>query len=206
MSALRLAIVDDYDLVVAGVAAMLSDQRHLIQVTALDPATVETAGVDVLLYDPFGSPRSSMDSLGRLVHRSAVPVIVYTWEMHPAASEQALGLGAAGYLSKALGGDQIADAVRAAVRDGGGAGRLAVRPAAAVGLSAREAEILTMIAAGLSNQEIAQRKHLSINSVKTYIRTAYRKIQVERRSQAVRWAIENGFVCVPTSAAEAVLS
>ena len=46
---------------------------------------------------------------------------------------------------------------------------------------------------GLSNQEIADRVFLSINSVKSYIRNAYRKIGVERRAQAVVWAVENGF-------------
>ena len=58
-----------------------------------------------------------------------------------------------------------------------------------------------MIAAGMSNQEIADRSYLSINSVKTYIRTAYRKIGAQRRSQAVRWAIENGFVATPNTSA-----
>ena len=49
------------------------------------------------------------------------------------------------------------------------------------------------ITQGLSNQEIAQRCYLSINSVKTYIRTAYRKIGAERRAQAVLWGIKHGF-------------
>ena len=60
------------------------------------------------------------------------------------------------------------------------------------GLSARESEMLTFIARGLSNQEIAERAYLSINTVKTYIRTAYRKIGVASRSQAVGWALRNG--------------
>jgi DNA-binding CsgD family transcriptional regulator len=51
------------------------------------------------------------------------------------------------------------------------------------GLSARESEVLCLIAQGLSNQEIADRAFLSINSVKTYIRSAYRKIGVERRTR-----------------------
>jgi DNA-binding CsgD family transcriptional regulator len=69
-------------------------------------------------------------------------------------------------------------------------------------LSAREAEILTMIAAGMSNQEIADRSYLSINSVKTYIRSAYAKIGAVRRTQAVRWALENGFASTPHTSAE----
>ena len=66
-------------------------------------------------------------------------------------------------------------------------------PGRAAGLTPREAEILALITQGLSNQEIANRAYLSINSVKTYIRTAYRKINVTSRSQAVLWGVENGF-------------
>ena len=61
------------------------------------------------------------------------------------------------------------------------------------GLTEREAEVLALITQGLSNQEIAERSYLSINSVKTYIRTAYRKIGVTRRSQAVVWGMKHGF-------------
>jgi len=59
-------------------------------------------------------------------------------------------------------------------------------------LSMREAEVLALISAGLSNAEIAARLFISINSVKTYIRAAYRKIGVVRRSQAVIWAMQHG--------------
>jgi DNA-binding NarL/FixJ family response regulator len=66
-------------------------------------------------------------------------------------------------------------------------------PGRAAGLSSREAEIVALITQGLSNQAIAERAYLSINSVKTYIRSAYRKMHVTSRSQAVLWGVENGF-------------
>ena len=66
-------------------------------------------------------------------------------------------------------------------------------PGQEAGLSARESEIIALITKGLTNQEIAERAYLSINSVKSYIRSAYRKIGVTRRSQAVAWAMQNGF-------------
>ena len=47
------------------------------------------------------------------------------------------------------------------------------------GLTAREAEVLSLITMGLSNQEIAERTLLSLNSIKSYIRSAYRKIDVD---------------------------
>ena len=66
-------------------------------------------------------------------------------------------------------------------------------PGREAGLSPREAEVLALITQGLSNQEIADRAYLSINSVKTYIRSAYRKLGVTKRTQAVIWCIDNGF-------------
>ena len=64
-------------------------------------------------------------------------------------------------------------------------------------MSPREAEVLALITQGLSNQEIADRAYLSINAVHTYIRSAYRKIGVAKRTRAVIWAIDNG--CRPDS-------
>lgn len=57
-------------------------------------------------------------------------------------------------------------------------------------LAPREAQIMALIAAGLSNREIALSLDLSVNSVKTYIRSAYRKCQVTSRSRAVRFWLE----------------
>lgn len=60
-------------------------------------------------------------------------------------------------------------------------------------LTVREVEVLDLIARGLSNLEIAERLSVSINSTKSCIRSAYRKIGVEKREHAVRWAIDRGY-------------
>lgn len=61
-----------------------------------------------------------------------------------------------------------------------------------VALTPREGQILALISRGYSNQEIANELYLSINSIKSHIRSAYRRIGVERRTQAVVWAITHG--------------
>ncbi len=60
------------------------------------------------------------------------------------------------------------------------------------GLSRREAQVLRLIGEGLSNQDIAAAIFVTVNTVKSYIRTAYRKIGVTSRAQAVRWALVHG--------------
>jgi DNA-binding NarL/FixJ family response regulator len=65
------------------------------------------------------------------------------------------------------------------------------------GLSPRESDVLQLVVMGYSNQEIADSLFLSINSVKTYIRSTYRKIDVTSRGQAIVWAIQNCFLTEP---------
>ncbi len=60
-------------------------------------------------------------------------------------------------------------------------------------LSERESQVLTLICCGCANNEIAERLHLSINTVKTYVRTAYRKIGAVTRPQAVLWGLAHGY-------------
>jgi DNA-binding CsgD family transcriptional regulator len=67
-------------------------------------------------------------------------------------------------------------------------------------LTEREYEVISMIGQGLSNRQIADQLFLSINSVKTYIRSAYRKLHVTARPQAILWAMEHGLVARPTHA------
>ena len=59
-------------------------------------------------------------------------------------------------------------------------------------LSPREAEILALISKGCSNFEIAERLYLSMNTVKSHIRAAYRKIGATTRTQAVIWCFHHG--------------
>jgi DNA-binding NarL/FixJ family response regulator len=63
----------------------------------------------------------------------------------------------------------------------------------AAGLSRRESQVLQLVVKGASNQEIAETLIISINSVKTYIRSSYRKIHATNRAQAAIWAIQHGF-------------
>ncbi|WP_246081759.1 response regulator transcription factor [Nocardioides litoris] len=60
-------------------------------------------------------------------------------------------------------------------------------------LTSRETEMLHLIALGLTNPEIVAATSLSINSVKTFIRSAYRKIGVDKREHAIAWARDRGY-------------
>ena len=197
---IRLAIVDDYAVVVAGVASFLAEERiDVVETAATLPVITD---VDVVLYDTFSQVDGQGLDLVDFVRDSGAKVVIYSWNLQPELIERAIAEGASGYLSKVLTGPVIVEALERIM-----SGEIVVLagdhetsvggpvtgPDDSVGLSPREAEVVALIARGLSNQEIAERAYLSINSVKTYIRTAYRKIGVERRTQAVLWALANGF-------------
>jgi DNA-binding NarL/FixJ family response regulator len=197
---IRLAIVDDYAVVIAGVASFLAAER--IDVVETNASRPVVSDVDIVLFDTFGQIQGTGIDLEDFVRDSGAKVVIYSWNLHPKLIKEALDQGASGYLSKVLTGPEVVRALERVMRGEvvvlsgdhetsvGGEGDW---PGRAAGLSSREAEIVALITQGLSNQAIAERVYLSINSIKTYIRSAYRKMQVTSRSQAVLWGVENGF-------------
>ena len=119
--------------------------------------------------------------------------------LRPDLETLALERGAAAVIPLSISAEQLTDVILAAI--GGHLKDIpTVRsldnstfPGEAAGLSRRESEVLALIVQGRSNQDIADECFLSINSVKTYIRSAYRKAGVSHRARAVVWALQNGF-------------
>lgn len=207
----RLAIVNDYEIVVSGLAAMLEEHRDRVHVVEINAQTPVLSDVDVVLVDTFGQLPRGGGAVAELIRECAAPVVLFSWELPRESVARALAAGAGGYLSKALNAKEVVDALEA-IRDG----EIVVLtdsliegyeatvggdwPGQNEGLSPREAEVLAFVTQGLSNQEIAETTFLSINSVRTYIRTGYRKIGATRRVEAVSWGMQNGFA--PASARE----
>lgn len=207
----RVAIVNDYEVVVRGVADMLDGESGL-RVVEIDSQADPESTVDIALFDTFAAEQRPADDLRRLLSRPNVAkVVVYTWSLDPALVAEARLAGVHGYVSKRLRGEELAAVLRrvaggervfpsASDLDAHQADAQACDPAAGDwpgkrdGLTAREAEVVGLIVQGHTNEQIAKRAYLSINTVKTYIRSAYRKMGVERRSQAVLWGMEHGFL------------
>jgi NarL family two-component system response regulator LiaR len=204
-SPVRVALMNDYEVVVSGLHTMLAPYADRVRVVELDSLLPVHSAIDVLLYDAFARERVTGPVEDTIAETDA-KVVIYTWHLNAELVAEALGKGAVACLSKTLDALDLVAALEkvhagsvvvsedhgdALVEEGINQGDW---PGREHGLSPREAEVLALIAQGLSNQEIAARAFLSINSVKTYIRSAYRKIGVERRTQAVLWATRNGFV------------
>lgn len=200
---ITIALVDDYDVVVKGVANMLEPYRDRVVIAELDSTMSVKDAVDIVLYDSFAQPESDHEEIGTLVaNPRAHRVVVYTWNFHPELVESARQHGAHGYLSKTLPARELVAALEAVhageviVSAVGSRARTAPGldwPGRGEGLSEREAEILALITQGMSNADVARLTYLSPNTVKSYIRTIYRKLGVGSRTQAVLWGVDHGF-------------
>ena len=200
-----VTLQDESEVVSEGVRRML--QPYSGRVTVVQPD--EIASVDaqhhVVLFDCYPMPASAGVLPARL-RPGPTPgrVVAFSWETDEVCVSEALRHGFDGYLAKSLTAAELVAALEIIV-----AARrtVVVTPAESkavahetiawpgddCGLTPREREVIGLISHGVSNTDIAACLHLSINSVKSYIRSAYRKVGVTSRAQAVLWGMENGF-------------
>jgi DNA-binding NarL/FixJ family response regulator len=155
---------------------------------------------DVILYDVIGLATGDTSELDRLRQQTGSVVIAVSYDgLRPDLEAVALERGAAAVVPLGVTAEQLIEVINAAI-----VGTLdaiptvrtpddSVFPGKDLGLSRRESEVIGLIVQGRTNQEIAKECYLSINSIKTYIRSAYRKIGISHRAQAVAWGMQHGF-------------
>ena len=194
-----VVILTPHEIVTVGLRSMLTEGPATLRF--LPPDTDEVP--DIVLYDVVALLDDDGCDLDHWVREVGATVVALTRPLRPELGTRALQLGAAAVLPLSA----TSTTVRAVVRDAL-AGTLAEQNGASpglrhdhlgaeVGLSPREIDVLREVVNGLSNHEIAEGLYLSINSVKTYIRSAYRKAGVTTRSQAVAWCVREGFPTPP---------
>lgn len=205
----KVAMISPHDVVEAGITAMLDRHRSRIELIRPDMPAAQ-GEPDVVLYDVVGLADGGQAEFDRLVNQTQSIVLAVGRDQRPDLLNQALARGADGCFLLSICETDLLVALDVAMATRRSAGdsaapiycacpsvRRAPRLGVNVGLSAREAEVLTSVARGLSNEEIADLHFLGINTVKTYLRSAYIKIGVHTRSQAVRWVLQHGFDTPP---------
>ncbi|MFB2554429.1 response regulator transcription factor [Herbiconiux liangxiaofengii] len=200
---IRVALVDDYDVVLTGLAHLFDRYRDRILICEIDANASLDDAVDIVLYDSFAQPESDHHQLKALVDNPrATRVVMYTWNFHPDLMADARRQGVDGYLSKTLPARELVaalESVHAGERVESPPPKRAAGapgldwPGRQEGFTERESEILALITQGKSNAEVAALTYLSANTIKSYIRAIYRRIGAGSRTQAVLWGVEHGF-------------
>lgn len=191
----RVALVNDYEVVVAGLAAMFEPFHDSIEV--VDALTIDEAvdaTVDIALYDSFGREGLGIAQLKDLLARPEVTrVAMYSFAFDEMVIREAIEAGASGYLSKTTPADVLAEQI---IRLSKGEQVLADVDAAArttrdrrgwpgrdLGLSERESEVVSLAAVGRRNSEIADALYVSVDTVKTHLARSFRKLKVHNRTE-----------------------
>ncbi|WP_420113767.1 response regulator [Pseudactinotalea sp.] len=202
-----VVLADDHPVVRAGLSALIQAQDDMQVVAEMDTAEelvrwCATHTADVVLLDlRFGAGRlSGADAARTLVASGGPAVLVITTYGSDADILAAIEAGATGYLLKDAPTDELMRAVRAAA-----AGQTALGPAIQQRLlgrvrapslapTERELDVLRLVAAGRSNEEIARELFVSRATVKTHLAHLYDKLGVQSRTAAVAAARDRGIL------------
>jgi DNA-binding NarL/FixJ family response regulator len=212
----RVFIVDDHAMVRAGVRAELGGSADVVG-EAADVSTavdgIRATKPDVVLLDvhmPGGGGRAVLESL-----RAELPDVRWLALSVSDAAEDVIAViraGARGYVTKTISGPDLRDAVRR-VADGdvvfsprlagfvldafAAAGPVAAAPAEEATdpgrdlLSAREREVMQLLARGYTYREIGSRLFISVKTVESHASNVLRKLQLSNRNELTRWAATN---------------
>jgi two-component system response regulator NreC len=202
--AIRVLIADDHAIVREGIALLIDREKDMCVIAQAGSSAeaLRLAGEhapDVAVVD-ISMPDTSAAAC------PGVRVVMLTRHADAAYLNHAWKLGARGYVLKRAAADDLVRAIRIVARgnayvDPDLADRLqgkalgAGRPVAgAGGLTARETDVLTLVAWGYSNSEIARRLKISVKTVESYRACAVEKLNLRRRSEIVRYAIRHGWI------------
>jgi DNA-binding NarL/FixJ family response regulator len=196
---IRVALVNDYMIVLEGLRALLKSSEPEIQVVEIDIRKGPRRGVDVTLLDTYGE----LESVGARVRPLAADtsngaIVVFSFSDRPDAVRRAMRAGAQGFISKAAPRQQIIDGIRA----GANGDRIVLTqrsqhaqfdealrwPGREIGLTERESELLPLLSRGMTNRELGSHLYVSENTIKTQLRGLYAKLGVRNRAQAASLA------------------
>jgi DNA-binding NarL/FixJ family response regulator len=210
-------LVGDDEIIAEGLRAMFTRHSDRAELVGNVPATEDVLSAatrlraDVVLVDLALQSASGLALAAELLaEKPPFRVVIFTEDADERRLFEALRLGASGYLLKSLSGTQLADhlvrvhdgevvvdptmATGIAMRAAHGGGR-GMWPGSELGLSHRESEVLALLGRGLSNRLMAAELFLGEETIKTHLRSIYRKLGVNDRAQAVATALRQG-ICV----------
>jgi DNA-binding NarL/FixJ family response regulator len=193
---IRVALLDDYSIVLAGLQALLAPHRDKMVIVEATIDTRPHQDVDVTLFDTFGERISYETRVGELAGDPRTgAIVVFSFSDEPLLIRRLMRAGAHGFISKSAPPNLIVEGILTAARREPvmitqRSQRAAIHapitwPGRDSGLTERESEILALLPTGMTNAEIAAHLYVSVNTVKTQLRALFAKLGVRNRVEAV---------------------
>ena len=193
MSPIRISVVNDYEVVVAGLASMLAPFDDRVVVVETEAGGTPDVPADVVLFDTFAGRRRSLSRLDDLASdRHLEKLVLYTWDLPSDFARDVDMRSIDGVIMKSTTGVDLVDALER-VHGGEFVGvESSIEGELGVTLTERESEVLALLSEGATNREIASELYLSIDTVKTHVRKVFTKLGVGNRTQAAITARDYG--------------
>jgi DNA-binding NarL/FixJ family response regulator len=199
----RCLIVDDHPVVRAGVRAVIEgawNGAEVADATTLEEATrvLEDGDPDVVIIDPWRAGVDVGDIVKRLQEDIRAPIVIFTSDGGARLLSESLKAGVKGYVRKDSPSEDLVRAVEAA-RTGDfyvdpGLSSTIVLDEGDRTLSARQREILQMLADGMQTDAVAEKLGLSTETVRTHTKRILAKLEASTRTQAVAIGIRHGLI------------
>jgi len=192
-----VAIVDDHPIVRDGIAAVLGTQDDLHVIQAANSIETLSSTADAIVVDWEMAGIQGADALRALRTRfPSAALVVFSAYGGDDRVRAALDAGARAYVLKGSPAEELIQAIRGAVDGAVIVGRgLSFRASAgAEAPTAREAQVLKLLARGFSNAQIAKQLNISERTVKFHLTSLFARLGARRRTQAVAIARERGLL------------
>lgn len=211
---IKVLIADDHKLFRQGLIGLMKTREDLVEVIGeaeTGEEAIQMAGrlnPDVILMDIY-MPQLDGLQAAKEIHRRFphIAVVMLTSSERDGHLYEAAQIGVAGYLLKSLDANELFDLLHGVTNGETAmtramaskllksvANRMADEDKGEQSLTERELFVLRLVASGASNQEIAEKLTISVNTVKSHIKNILEKLQLENRTQAATYALQHGLV------------
>jgi DNA-binding NarL/FixJ family response regulator len=190
---IRVALVNDYEIVVEGLREMLRPFADRVVVVETVHGDTPDRCADIALFDTFAGRRHAIDRVREMIADGDIGrVVLYTWDAPTKFLDDATAVSVDGVVLKSETGERLVEALERIHRGESIGLDASTSEDGPTVLTEREREVLALIAAGASNPEIARELYLSVDTVKTHARHLFRKLDVPNRTQAALAAARFG--------------
>lgn len=211
---IKVLIADDHKLFRQGLIGLMKTRDDLVEVIGEAETGEEAVNLteqlrpDVILMDIY---MPEMDGLqaAKIIHARfpEIAIVMLTSSERDGHLYEAVQVGCSGYLLKSLDANELFDMLSGVVKGETAmtramagrllkviANRMVDEEKGEQALTERELFVLRLVASGASNQEIAQKLSISVNTVKSHLKNILDKLQLENRTQAATYAVQHGLI------------